>query len=70
MDLSASSNTSLFDPLTKIETVLALVGTPVILTIFPSLVETSSTNSAVPNLSAVKPSTLAMGLHPRVCERE
>lgn len=70
MDLSASSKTNLLDPLTRIETVFDLAGTPVIFTILPSDVGISSTTWAVPNLSAVKDSMLAIGMHPNVYDHQ
>ena len=62
---SASSSISLLDPRTKMETVFVL-GTPVTFTNFPSLVDISSTRSAVPSLSGVNESIVATGVHPIV----
>ena len=67
IDRSASSNTSLLDPLISTETVLPGVAAPVTFTTLLVPVMTVSTFSAVANISGLKWSTLAIGLHPSDC---
>mmetsp|Transcript_8268 Transcript_8268/g.20543 ORF Transcript_8268/g.20543 Transcript_8268/m.20543 type:complete len:234 (+) Transcript_8268:216-917(+) len=68
IDLSFSSSIILLEPRQRIEAVLQGLGTPVILTIFPSLVPISSTRSALPSFSGRRASGDAMGTHPRVLQ--
>ena len=65
-DRSASSKTSLLDPLTNMLTVRPGLVTPVTLTTLLVPRGTSSTSSAVANISGVKWSKLAIGLHPKL----
>ena len=62
--------TNLLDPRHRIETVLEGCGTPVILTIFPSLVSSSSTRVAWPSFSGRRPSALAIGTQCSVCDMQ
>uniref|UniRef100_A0A0A0LTR0 Uncharacterized protein n=1 Tax=Cucumis sativus TaxID=3659 RepID=A0A0A0LTR0_CUCSA len=63
---SASSITSWLDPRTSTVAVRPISLMPVILTIFPSPIEASSTSSAYPNFSARKCSIFAIGRQLRV----
>ena len=69
-DRSASSKTSLLDPLTNMLTVRPGLVTPVTLTTLLVPRGTSSTSSAVANISGVKWSKLAIGLHPKLWNQE
>lgn len=66
MDLSASSKTRLFEPLTRIETVFAGLWIPVTFTILDEPRDTSSASSAPTKFSLVKWSNDAIGRQPRV----
>lgn len=68
-DLSASSNTSLFDPRTSMLTVWPGFVIPVTFTTLLVPSGTSSTSSAVAIISGVKWSKLAIGLQPKLYTR-